>query len=642
MNRKEGEVHRYLFHQGREHRAYDYFGARRISGEPADGILFRVYAPHAEEVFVVGDFNDWEVGKNPMKKLPDDVSILELSVAEARLGQLYKFAIRTKDGRLIYKADPYAFESECGEGKDASRISDAGYGYKWRDQSWMKARSNDDLLHSPVNIYEVHLGSWMHQEDGSPIGYRGLAKELIPYVKRMGYTHIEILPVMEYPYEASWGYQVTGYYSVTSRYGTPEDFKYFIDEAHRKNIGVIMDWVPAHFPKDAFGLAEFDGDLLYEDKDPLRREHKSWGTLAFDFGMPEVRSFLVSSAYFFLDLFHLDGIRVDAVAAMLYLDYDRADGEWRPNKNGGKENLEAVSFLQELNRAILTDFPGIISCAEESTAWPGVTLPPEDGGLGFNFKWNIGWMNDALSYFETDPLFRRGIHNRLTFSLTYAYSENYILPVSHDEVVHGKRSLLSKMPGEYNQKFDGYRSFLVYMMTHPGKKLFFMGAEIAQFIEWDEKKELDWVLLEYDMHRRAQAFVRELNRFYAAHPALWKLDDRMEGFGWIDPDNCDDNVFSYYRTNGAKNPEIEMVILNLSGKDYKNFAVGVPKKGTYEKVLDSDLRRFGGRGIRRKKMYGTLDGPVKGAEQFVMIDLPALSGVILEWKGQAPSGAKQE
>ena len=420
-------------------------------------------------------------------------------------------------------------------------------------------------------------------------------------MKEMGYTHLEILPLTEFPYDGSWGYQATGYFAVTSRYGDPADFMYFVNKAHEAGIGILLDWVPAHFPKDAFGLIEFDGDFLYEDSDPLRREHQGWGTRAFDFGRNEVRSFLFSSAAFLLDRYHIDGIRVDAVSAMLYLDYCREDGEWRPNINGGRENLEAVSFLQELNQSILTDFPGVLMIAEESTAWPMITMPPQIGGLGFNFKWNMGWMNDCLEYFGTDPLFRRGVHNKLTFSITYAYSENFILPFSHDEVVHGKHSLLDKMPGSYDEKFANLRAFYIYMMTHPGKKLLFMGSEFGQFIEWNEKQELDWLLLLYDKHRRLRDFLRELNHLYLEHRALWSLDNNWDGFRWIDADDADRNVYSYYRT--GDDGSACLCILNLSGTEWKDAEFGVPHAAYYERLLDTDMIRFGGTGRRRRKQY---------------------------------------
>ena len=533
---------KYLFHQGKASRCYELFGAH-----PADtgGYLFRVWAPHAQAVAIAGDFNDWDPGRTPLHPLADDPEIWECVCEDARSGDCYKYAITTQDGSLIYKADPYGFSAEPPQEDEirqmASRLTDADMASLWTDDEYLKHRASMNPYTSPMNIYEVHLGSWQRHDDGSYYSYRETADELIPYVKDMGYTHMEVLPVMEYPFDGSWGYQSTGYFSVTSRFGEPADFVYFVNKAHENGIGVILDWVPAHFPKDAFGLVEFDGDFLYEDSDPLRREHKEWGTHAFDFGRNEVRSFLLSSAAFWCDVYHADGIRVDAVSAMLYLDYCRKDGEWRPNKDGGRENLEAVSFLQELNQSILTEFPGVLMIAEESTAWPLITMPPSIGGLGFNFKWNMGWMNDSLEYFETDPLFRRGVHNKLTFSITYAWSENFILPISHDEVVHGKRSLLDKMPGDYDSKFAGARTFFTYMMTHPGKKLLFMGCEFGQFIEWNEKQKLDWLLLLYEPHRRLRDFLRELNQLYLNKRAFWSMDNSWDGFRWINADDGDHN-----------------------------------------------------------------------------------------------------
>ncbi len=625
------------FHEGRNYRCYEFLGAHP-GKKPDEGVWFRVYAPRAEKVAVAGDFNDWNPEKDEMRRMEEDPSIWELFCERAKVGDLYKYVVTSDTGEAVYKDDPYAFESEKGTIEDghlmASRISDLAENFRWEDRDWLKHRDHENHYESPMNIYELHLGSWRHNPDGTVMNYRKIAQELIPYVKRMGYTHIELLPVMEYPYEGSWGYQITGYYSVTSRYGTPEDFKYFMNYAHRHGIGVILDWVPAHFPKDQHGLIEFDGHPLYEDSDPLRMEHKGWGTRAFDFGRPEVLSFLISNAFFYCEEYHADGLRVDAVAAMLYLDYDRGPGEWRPNKDGGNENYEAIAFLQQMNRDVLTNHPGVITIAEESTAWPNVTKPPRDDGLGFNFKWNMGWMNDTLAYFSTDPIYRAGAHNKLTFSLTYAYSENYILPVSHDEVVHGKCSMINKMPGEYDEKFDGLRSFYVYMMTHPGKKLVFMGQEFAQFIEWDEKKELDWMLLDYEKHHKMQAFVRELNHYYLDTPALWKRDDSFEGFTWIDADNAPDNVYTYMRTDGKTTA---VIALNLSGRDLPVYDIGVPEAACALPKLDSDMIRFGGTGSRRKRSYPVKKGACNGYEKHITLSLPARSGIILELSGNKPA-----
>ncbi len=627
--------HKYLFHRGKDYRAYEIFGAHRVSGDVEDGYRFRVWAPRAVSVSLVGEFNNWDPAAAQMSRLPDDDSIFEIVCPEAREGQYYKYAVRADDGQTLYKADPYAFYAEdptATWSQNASRIWDIGKGYAWGDEEWRKARDTSNHYTSPMNIYEVHAGSWRRNEDGSRKTWKELTDTLIPYVRKMGYTHIEMLPVMEHPYDGSWGYQITGYYAVTSRYGDPDGLKYLIDTAHRNGIGVILDWVPAHFPKDAHGLVEFDGHPLYEYTDPLKMEHKGWGTRAFDYGRPEVISFLVSNAFFYCDQYHADGLRVDAVAAMLYLNYDRPDGQWTPNDEGGIENKETIAFLQRLNQDILTNYPGVMMIAEESTAWPNVTRPPQIGGLGFNFKWNMGWMNDTLSYFKTDPFFRHGSHNRLTFASSYAYSENYILPISHDEVVHGKCSLVNKMPGEYDDKFAGMRSFLAFMMTHPGKKLTFMGTELAQFIEWDEKRELDWVLLDYEKHKKMQAFVKELNQYYLATPALWKRDDSFEGFHWIDADNYKDNVYTYYRTAAGPDKDVVLVALNLSGRDFAEYDIGVPNADHYECVIDTDMKRAGGLGLRRKKKYKVTKGACNGYEQHITVALPKLSAIILEMR----------
>ena len=626
---------KYLFHQGKNCRSYDFLGAHAAGNKKNGSIWFRVWAPRAVRVSLVGDFNDWDIKTDPMKKMKDDDEIWEIRSSEIKEGGLYKYAIETDKGDVLFKADPYAFESEAGTTEEgsmmASRVYDIDREFGWDDESWRMKRDSVNHYESPLSIYEVHLGSWKKKKDGSFYNYREIADKLIPYVSDMGFTHIEIMPLMEYPYEGSWGYQITGYYSITSRYGDPDDFMYFVDTAHRSGIGVLLDWVPAHFPKDAHGLMEFDGHPLYEYSDPFKMEHKGWGTRVFDHGRPEVVSFLVSNAIFYFEKYHIDGLRVDAVAAMLYLNYDREDGEWRPNSEGGCENKEAIKFLQTLNENVLTNYPGAMMMAEESTAWPMVTMPPDAGGLGFNFKWNMGWMNDVLEYFSKDPLFRKGVHNKLTFSISYAYSENYILPISHDEVVHGKHSLLDKMPGEYEEKFAGLRSFYVYMMTHPGKKLIFMGSEFGQFIEWNEKQELDWMLLKYEKHRKMKAFVKQLEHYYIDTPALWKKDDSYDGFGWIDADDAADNVFTYLRTDCAG--QIIVVVLNLSGKSYEGFGIGVPEGDAYEVMIDTDRKSAGGTGTRKKRVYHVTKEKCNGYAQRVTVSMPPLSAMILERKG---------
>ena len=623
---------KYLFHQGKNYRSYEYFG---VHPSDKEGFLtFRVWAPRAVSVSIVGDFNGWQAKKTSLARLEDDPSIWEITTDELKRGDYYKFAIETDKGEMLMKADPYAFMAEKGSTTEGANMASVVYPldrkYRWTDSKWMHERTQKNPYESPMNIYECHFGSWQQKEDGSFYSYREMADKLIRYVKKMHYTHIEILPLMEYPFEGSWGYQVTGFFALTSRYGKPEDFMYFVNRCHRNGIGVFMDWVPAHFPKDAHGLMNFDGHPLYEDANEFRMEHKGWGTRCFDHGKPEVMSFLISSAFMFLDKYHIDGIRVDAVSAMLYLNYDRKDGEWQPNSKGGTENLEAINFLKALNSNVQISFPGALMMAEESTAFPMITMPPDKGGLGFNFKWNMGWMNDTLSYFKTDPIYRAGVHNRLTFSMSYAFSENFILPISHDEVVHGKCSLLNKMPGDYDMKFDGMRAFLVYMMTHPGKKLLFMGQEFGQFIEWNEKQGLDWVLLLYEKHRKLRDYVKELNKFYLEEPALWENDTSWDGFEWIDADNNNDNVFSYVRKD--KKGNILTVILNLSGQPYRNFDIGVPEEGEYHVMIDTDRKRHGGKGSRRKPVYKTKKAERNGFKQYITLNMPALSAIILKKK----------
>ena len=636
MNQNISE-HKYLFHHGANYRSYEFLGAHVTDG----GATFRVWAPRAKAISVVGAFNDWDLSAHPMKQLEDDHEIWEAFVPDAKADDLYKFAVTSEEHGIVWKADPYAFFSENGATPHSQRASilyDMRQGFPWADSEWMAARKSQNIYKAPVNIYEVHLGSWRRHEGGRVFTYRETADSLIDYVKGMGYTHIELLPVMEHPFDGSWGYQVTGYYSPTSRYGRPEDLKYLIDTAHRNDIGVIIDWVPAHFPKDEYGLAEFDGQPLYEYTDKLKAEHKGWGTLAFDFGRPEVISFLVSNAFYWCEQFHVDGLRVDAVAAMIYLNYGREDGEWMPNEDGGVENKEAIKFLQRMNQDVLMNFPGVITVAEESTAFPMITKPPHDGGLGFNFKWNMGWMNDELEYFEADPLFRRDIHGKLIFSLDYAWSENFILPISHDEVVHGKKSLLDKMPGDYDGKFAGFRTFMAYMITHPGKKLTFMGTEFAQFIEWNEAQGLDWLLLDYDRHRQAWEFIRDLNCLYLREPALWSGDDVPDGFQWIDGGNIDDNVITFIRkcpdakSSDPADSSPLVICLNLSGKDLPHYKVGVPDAKAYIPVIDTDAFDYGGSGKRIAPTYEVLPDGWNGYERHLELALPALSAIVLKQK----------
>ena len=565
--------------------AFRYMGCHFADG----GAVFRVWAPKAESVSVVGDFNFWNEQDLPMQKISDGV--WEAFSVYAQPGGAYKYCVTGQNGRKVYKTDPYG--TRCKALPDTSSVLEPPDSFVWHDGAYRARRKKQNALNRPLNIYEVHAGSWKRHTDGSAYSWDDLTAELIPYVKDMGYTHIELLPIMEYPYDPSWGYQVTCYYAPTHRYGTPEQLMRFVDECHRQSLGVILDWVPAHFPKDENGLYEFDGACCYELSDPMMNEHPDWTTRIFDYGKPEVRSFLVSNACYWLERFHVDGIRVDAVASMLYLDYNRQ--VYKPNRFGGKENLEAIEFLRELNNAAFRVNPAVMMIAEESTAFPLVTKPDYVGGLGFLFKWNMGWMNDMLRYMSLDPLYRKGDHNALTFSMTYAFSENFVLPLSHDEVVHGKCSLIGKMPGNYDDKFANLRVFYAYQMAHPGKKLNFMGNELAQFIEWNYTQGLDWVLLDYDRHRQMQAFVRELNHFYLEHPQLWENDSDWDGFQWIDCDDRDRSIVTFRRI--SRSGKELVVICNFCPVVRERYRVGLPKAGWYVPVLNTDEARFGGYGF---------------------------------------------
>ncbi|MDD7331380.1 1,4-alpha-glucan branching protein GlgB [Eubacterium sp.] len=625
--KEEYQLPVYLFNNGTNYKAYKFFGNHKIN---KDKFAFRVWAPNATAVSVVGDFNSWDNNANKCKLVAP--GIWEAIVKGVNIYDCYKYAVTSPTGVVHLKADPYAVHQETRPGT-GSKVYEL-HNYSWGDEAWQKKKENQNILAQPINIYEVHFGSWKRHDDGNFLTYREMAEQLVPYVKDMGYTHIEMLPIMEYPYDGSWGYQVTGYFAATSRYGLPEDLMYFVDCCHKAGIGVILDWVPAHFPKDAFGLYEFDGTCCYEYSDMKKGEHKEWGTRVFDYSKNEVKSFLISSAEYWIDEFHFDGIRVDAVASMLYLDYCRKDGEWTPNKNGGRENLEAVEFFKQLNSTILSNHPGSMMIAEESTAWPMITMPPDKGGLGFNFKWNMGWMNDMLRYTSMDPLFRKGNHNCITFSFFYAFSENFILPISHDEVVHGKASLLNKMPGEYDMKFDGMRLFLAYMMAHPGKKLLFMGSEFGQFIEWNYKQGLDWLLLDYDKHRQLQGFTRELNNFYNEHSELWEIDYSWEGFQWISSeDNCN-SVIAFRRIN-SKGEEI-IAVFNWTPNNFSSYKIGVPEKGTYKVLLDTSLAKYGGDKSRKDNAYKTKAQPIHGYEQNIDLKLHGLSALFLQ-KVKAPA-----
>ncbi len=587
MANSKNDIPVYFFHEGTNHQAYKLMSPTKTIQKGKALWTFRVWAPRAKEVYIVGDFNNWNKKSHPMDKISE--GIWEAQINGLKRFDNYKYLIITSKGAELYKADPFALHSETAP-SNASKLYFSKY--KWKDTSWMNNRENFVAYSSPVNIYELHIGSWKRHSDGNPYTYKELALELAQYAKEMNYTHIEILPVTEYPYEGSWGYQVTGMFAPTSRYGEPDDFKFFVDTMHRNGIGVILDWVVAHFPKDDFGLSNFDGQPLFEYADEKKGEHKEWGTKVFDYSRNEVKSFLISSADFWINEYHIDGIRVDAVASMLYLDYGRKNGEWTPNAFGGNYNLEAIDFLKQLNASILGRYKGVLMIAEESTAFPMVTKPTYDGGLGFNFKWNMGWMNDMLSYVSTNPFFRKDCHNKLTFSITYAFSENYILPLSHDEVVHGKMSLLGKMPGEYEEKFDGLKTFFGFMMAHPGKKLLFMGGEFGQFIEWNYSQALDWFLLDFDAHSNMQKFVKALNSYYIKNKEMYALDTTMDGFEWICVDDNVQNIVSFVRKDNEGNYTI--AVFNFSPVTRECYSMGVPENCCYKVVLDSNSAQFGG------------------------------------------------
>ena len=607
--------------------AHVYLGCHFARRDETDGYLFRVWAPRAAAISVVGDFNFWNVDDLPMQ--PIGGGVWEAFSVYARPGGAYKLCVRGADGRTVYKTDPYA--RRCCALPDTSGMIEPPSSHIWHDGLYRARQKRQNALRRPMNIYEVHAGSWKRRAGGGYYTFDDLARELIPYAKDMGYTHIELMPVMEFPYEPSWGYQVTGYFAPTHRYGTPEQLRGFVDACHQANLGVILDWVPAHFPKDENGLFEFDGSCCYELSDPQMREHPEWGTRIFDYAKPEVRSFLISNAVYWLEEFHADGLRVDAVASMLYLDYNRR--EYKPNKYGGKENLDAIDFLRQLNAAAFRADPAALMIAEESTAFPLITKPDYDGGLGFLFKWNMGWMNDMLRYMALDPLWRKGSHNALTFSMTYAYSENFILPLSHDEVVHGKHSLIEKMPGDYDSKFANLRVFYGYQMTHPGKKLNFMGNEFAQFIEWNYKQGLDWLLLGYDRHRQMQDFVGTLNRLYLDTPALWENDSDWGGFQWIAPDDRDNSIISFRRLS-RKGQEV-LVICNFCPVLREGYRLGVPKRGWYVPILNSDDEKFGGAGTALSPLH-TEQVPSHGQAYSAAFRVPPLSVTLYRYQRTAP------
>ena len=619
------------FSSGITSEAYRYFGSFEKNGS----VTFRVWAPGASAVSVVGDFNGWDNEANPMKQCGN--GIWEAKIKGAKKFDSYKYAITGPDGMTVLKSDPYARHFETAPA-NASKIY--GSEYVWNDGEWLEAQKSKNIYESPVNIYEVHAGSWKRFSDGNTYDYVTLANELSKYLKKMNYTHVELMPVTEYPYEGSWGYQVSGYFAPTSRYGSPDDFKKFVDIMHRSGIGVILDWVPAHFPRDGFGLYRFDGTPCYEYADPRKGEHKEWGTVVFDYGKPQVRNFLISSAVYWVKEYHADGLRVDAVASMLYLDYGRQNGEWLPNSYGGKENLEAVAFLKDMNTAVFAANPSVMMIAEESTAWPLVTKPPQDGGLGFNFKWNMGWMNDMLRYMSLDPYFRKDNHDCLTFSFFYAFSENFIMPISHDEVVHGKCSMIEKIPGEYEMKFASLRAFYAYMTAHPGKKLLFMGQEFAQFTEWNYQKELDWMLLDYDMHKRMQQYVAELNKFYLKNPEFWEIDYSWDGFNWISNDDNTQSIIAFRRIDKSGNEII--TVCNFVPVARENYRIGVPKKGSYRRIFCSDSVNYGGTTEETAVSVKSEKVPMHGYDNSISISIPAMSVSFYRVPHQRKAGQREK
>lgn len=610
------------FNQGIHYEIYHLLGAHPYVIDGVHGVLFAVWAPNAMRVSVVGDFNHWDGRIHQMRRLWDS-GIFELFIPMANIGDNYKFEIKAKGGLTFLKSDPYAFYSQK-RPENASIVYDLT-GFSWSDDEWIKQRKELDIHKAPMSILEVHLGSFAKPDDGRDFyNYRELAPRIASYVKEMGYTHIELMPVMEHPFDASWGYQVIGYYSPTSRYGTPDDFRFFMNYLHENGIGVILDWVPAHFPRDTHGLSNFDGTCLYEHGDPRQGFHPHWGTLIYNYGRPEVKNYLIANVLYWAKEFHADGIRMDAVASMLYLDYGKNDGEWVANMYGGKENLEAMEFLKHLNSIMKKMEPSVLLIAEESTAWPGVTGDVKKDGLGFDYKWNMGWMNDFLDYMRCDPLFRAGRHGELTFSMIYAYSEKFVLVLSHDEVVHGKASLIGKMPGEIPEKFANLRAAYGFMMMHPGKKLLFMGQDIGEFNEWNEGRSIEWDLLQYDDHKKLNGYVAELNKFYKEHPALYELDEKAEGFEWINNISADENMLVFLRKTG-KEKETLLIVCNFSGVSRADHKIGVPYAGKYKEIFNSDARKFGGSGFTNPKAVASREDECDEREESVRVKSAAFS-----------------
>lgn len=628
----------YLLGEGRHLTSYEKLGAHLVEIEGIAGVHFAVWAPNAYRISVIGDFNGWNETSHPMQR--HGVSgIWELFIPGLKEGETYKFDLRSRfDDFHVQKADPYAFAAEV-RPKTASVVTNLE-DYEWQDNTWLESRAKSDPLKQPISIYEVHLGSWRRKEGNEWLTYRELANSLVQYVKEMGYTHIELMPVAEHPFDGSWGYQVTGYFAPTARYGSPTDFMYLVDQCHQNNIGVILDWVPAHFPKDGHGLAYFDGTHLYEHADTRKGEHPDWGTLIFNFGRNEVRNFLLSNAIFWLKKYHIDGLRVDAVSSMLYLDFSRQTGQWLPNQYGGRENIEAIHFLREVNEIVHSESPGVLMIAEESTAWPMVSRPTYIGGLGFTFKWNMGWMHDTLDYIQKDPVYRRYAHNRITFSLFYAFSENFVLSLSHDEVVHGKGSLINKASGDWWQKFATVRLLAGYQYTHPGKKLNFMGQEIGQWREWSEERSLDWHLLELPTHAHLNQWMRDLNTFYKSQPALYQNDFSHEGFRWIEPNDADQSVYSYIRFADDKSDFI-VVACNFTPIPRYHYRIGVPEAGHYKEVLNSDAGIYGGGNIGNYGGVTSEEMTSHGFPHSLTLTLPPLGIVVFKLERTKPQVAKR-
>ena len=625
------ELDQYLFGQGNHYDIFRKLGAHPAKYKGRKGIYFAVWAPHAQAVYVMGEFNGWAEESHEMKRL-EPLGIYELFVPEAKVGDLYKYVIETKAHRKLYKADPYANEAEMRPGT-ASRVADIT-GFKWSDGAWLEKRKSWNSKEAPMSIYEVHPGSWKKHphgpdEDGY-YNYKEFAHSLVDYVKEMGYTHVELMGIAEHPFDGSWGYQVTGYYAPTSRHGSPQDFMYLVNYLHKNKIGVILDWVPAHFPRDAHGLADFDGQALYEYPDPKKGEHPDWGTKIFNYEMNEVKNFLIANALFWVEQYHVDGLRVDAVASMLYLDYGKQDGQWIANKYGGNKNLEAIEFFKHLNSVVLGRNPGAVMIAEESTAWPKVTGKPEDDGLGFSFKWNMGWMNDFLEYCKLDPLFRKGAHHLMTFAMTYAYSENYILVLSHDEVVHLKCSMINKMPGLYDDKFANLKAAYSFMIGHPGKKLLFMGQDFAQLQEWSEARELDWYLLGEEKHQQLQRYVKALLHLYKKTPSLYEQDTVPEGFKWVNPNDGFRSIFSFMRFS-KNNRRNLLFVCNFTPMEREDYRVGVPRRKQYKLVLDSDAAEFGGSGQEKPLIYKAEQSECDGFPYSFAYKLPPYGVAVFEF-----------